>query len=311
MALPTSMSDRDGKIWMDGQLVEWRDARIHVLTHTLHYGCGAFEGVRAYKTDKGTAIFRLREHTARLFDSAKILRMEIPFTFEQAMQAQIDVVRANGFDSCYIRPLTWIGDKKLGVSPRGNTIHLMVAAWPWGAYLGEEGMKRGIRVKTSSYTRHHVNITMCNAKAVSNYTNSILANLEVTADGYDEALLLDPQGFVSEGAGENIFIVREGVLYTPDLSSGSLNGITRKTVFAICADLGLKVVEKRITRDEVYIADEAFFTGTAAEVTPIRELDGVAIGPGQRGPVTEGIQNAFFDVVGGRNPKYAQWLTAI
>ena len=311
MALPTSMSDRDGKIWMDGQLVEWRDARIHVLTHTLHYGCGAFEGVRAYKTDKGTAIFRLREHTARLFDSAKILRMEIPFTFEQAMQAQIDVVRANGFDSCYIRPLTWIGDKKLGVSPRGNTIHLMVAAWPWGAYLGEEGMKRGIRVKTSSYTRHHVNITMCNAKAVSNYTNSILANMEVTADGYDEALLLDPQGFVSEGAGENIFIVREGVLYTPDLSSGSLNGITRKTVFAICADLGLKVVEKRITRDEVYIAVEAFFTGTAAEVTPIRELDGVAIGPGQRGPVTEGIQNAFFDVVGGRNPKYAQWLTAI
>jgi branched-chain amino acid aminotransferase len=311
MALPTSMSDRDGKIWMDGQLVEWRDAKIHVLTHTLHYGCGAFEGVRAYKTDKGTAIFRLREHTERLFNSAKILRMEIPFTPEQAMQAQIDVVRANGFDSCYIRPLVWIGDKKLGVSPRGNTIHLMVAAWPWGAYLGEEGLKRGIRVKTSSYTRHHVNITMCNAKAVSNYTNSILANLEVTADGYDEALLLDPQGFVSEGAGENIFVVRDGVLYTPDLSSGSLNGITRKTVFAICEDLGLKVVEKRITRDEVYIADEAFFTGTAAEVTPIRELDGVTIGPGQRGPVTERIQNAFFDIVGGRNPKYAQWLTAI
>ena len=311
MALPTSMSDRDGKIWMDGQLVEWRDAKIHVLTHTLHYGCGAFEGVRAYKTDKGTAIFRLREHTERLFNTAKILRMEIPFTPEQAMQAQIDVVRANGFDSCYIRPLVWIGDKKLGVSPRGNTIHLMVAAWPWGAYLGEEGLKRGIRVKTSSYTRHHVNITMCNAKAVSNYTNSILANLEVTADGYDEALLLDPQGFVSEGAGENIFVVRDGVLYTPDLSSGSLNGITRKTVFAICEDLGLKVVEKRITRDEVYIADEAFFTGTAAEVTPIRELDGVTIGPGQRGPVTERIQNAFFDIVGGRNPKYAQWLTAI
>ncbi len=311
MALPTSMSDRDGKIWMDGQLVEWRDAKIHVLTHTLHYGCGAFEGVRAYKTDKGTAIFRLREHTERLFNSAKILRMEIPFTPEQAMQAQTDVVRANGFDSCYIRPLVWIGDKKLGVSPRGNTIHLMVAAWPWGAYLGEEGLKRGIRVKTSSYTRHHVNITMCNAKAVSNYTNSILANLEVTADGYDEALLLDPQGFVSEGAGENIFVVRDGVLYTPDLSSGSLNGITRKTVFAICEDLGLKVVEKRITRDEVYIADEAFFTGTAAEVTPIRELDGVTIGPGQRGPVTERIQNAFFDIVGGRNPKYAQWLTAI
>ena len=311
MVMPTSMSDRDGKIWMDGQLVEWRDAKIHVLTHTLHYGCGAFEGVRAYKTDKGTAIFRLREHTERLFNSAKILRMEIPFTTGQAMQAQIDVVKANGFDSCYIRPLTWIGDKKLGVSPRGNTIHLMIAAWPWGAYLGEEGLKKGIRVKTSSYTRHHVNITMVNAKAVSNYTNSILANLEVTGDGYDEALLLDPQGFVSEGAGENIFVIRDGVLYTPDLSSGALNGITRKTVFAICDDLGLTIKEKRITRDEVYIADEAFFTGTAAEVTPIRELDGITLGPGHRGPITERIQNAFFDIVGGRNPKYAAWLTAV
>ncbi len=311
MALPTSMSDRDGKIWMDGQFVEWRDAKIHVLTHTLHYGCGAFEGVRAYKTDRGPAIFRLRDHTERLFNSAKILRMEIPFTLEQAMQAQLDVVRLNGFDSCYIRPLTWIGDKKLGVSPRGNTIHLMVAAWPWGAYLGEEGLKKGIRVKTSSYTRHHVNITMCNAKAVSNYTNSIMANMEVTADGYDEALLLDPQGFVSEGAGENIFVVREGVLYTPDLSSGALNGITRKTVFAICEDLGLTVKEKRITRDEVYICDEAFFTGTAAEVTPIRELDGITLGPGHRGPITERIQNAFFDIVGGRNPKYAGWLSAV
>ncbi|MGC8507052.1 MAG: branched-chain amino acid transaminase [Thiomonas sp.] len=311
MVMPTSMSDRDGKIWMDGQLVEWRDAKVHVLTHTLHYGCGAFEGVRAYKTDKGTAIFRLREHTERLFNSAKILRMDIPFTVEQAMQAQIDVVKANGFDSCYIRPLTWIGDKKLGVSPRGNTIHLMIAAWPWGAYLGEEGMKKGIRVKTSSYTRHHVNITMVNAKAVSNYTNSILANLEVTGDGYDEALLLDPQGFVSEGAGENIFVIRDGVLYTPDLSSGALNGITRKTVFAICEDLGLTIKEKRITRDEVYICDEAFFTGTAAEVTPIRELDGIALGPGHRGPITERIQNAFFDIVGGRNPKYANWLSAV
>ena len=309
--MPPSMSDRDGKIWMDGRLVEWRDAKVHVLTHTMHYGCGAFEGVRAYKTAQGTAIFRLREHTQRLFDSAKILRMDIPFSLEQAMQAQIDVIRANGYESCYIRPLVWIGDKKLGVSPRGNTIHLMVAAWPWGAYLGEEGLAQGIRVKTSSYTRHHVNITMCNAKAVSNYTNSILANLEVTADGYDEALLLDPQGFVSEGAGENIFVVRDGTLVTPDLSSGALNGITRKTVMAICADLGLSVREKRITRDEVYVADEAFFTGTAAEVTPIRELDGVRIGAGRRGPLTERIQNAFFDIVGGRNAKYADWLTAI
>ncbi len=311
MPTPTSMSDRDGKIWMDGRLVEWRDAKVHVLTHTMHYGCGAFEGVRAYKTDQGTAIFRLRDHTQRLFDSAKILRMDIPFSFDEAMQAQLEVVRTNGFESCYIRPLVWIGDKKLGVSPRGNTIHLMVAAWPWGAYLGEEGLARGIRVKTSSYTRHHVNITMCNAKAVSNYTNSILANLEVTSDGYDEALLLDPQGFVSEGAGENIFVIRDGVLHTPDLSSGALNGITRKTVFAICADLGLTVKEKRITRDEVYVADEAFFTGTAAEVTPIRELDGVQIGAGSRGPITERIQSAFFDIVGGRNPKYADWLSVV
>lgn len=311
MALPTSMSDRDGKIWMDGQLVEWRDAKIHVLTHTLHYGCGAFEGVRAYKTDKGTAIFRLREHTERLFNSAKILRMTIPFTLEQAMQAQIDVVRANGFDSCYIRPLTWIGDKKLGVSPRGNTIHLMIAAWPWGAYLGEEGLKKGIRVKTSSYTRHHVNITMCNAKAVSNYTNSILANLEVTNDGYDEALLLDPQGFVSEGAGENIFVIRDGILHTPDLSSGALNGITRKTVFSICEDLGLTVKEKRITRDEVYIADEAFLTGTAAEVTPIREVDGRAIGSGSRGPITQRLQSLYFDQVHGRRKEHPEWLMPV
>jgi branched-chain amino acid aminotransferase len=306
-----SMADRDGKIWMDGELVDWRDAKIHVLTHTLHYGCGAFEGVRAYKTDKGTAIFRLREHTERLFNSGKILRMKIPFSLDQVMQAQCEVVRANQLDSGYIRPLIWIGDEKLGVSPKGNKIHLMVAAWAWGAYLGEEGMKRGIRVKTSSYTRHHVNITMTQAKTVSNYTNSILANMEATEDGYDEALLLDASGFVSEGAGENLFIVKNGTVYTPDLSAGALNGITRNTVFAICTDLGLKLVEKRITRDEVYIADEAFFTGTAAEITPIRELDRVQIGEGARGPITEKIQSAFFDIVHGRNPKYAEWLTLV
>ncbi len=306
-----SMSDRDGKIWMDGQLVDWRDAKIHVLTHTLHYGCGAFEGVRAYNTVDGTAIFRLREHTERLFNSAKILRMKIPFSFEQVCQAQIDVVKANGLESCYLRPLTWIGDQKLGVSPKGNTIHLMIAAWAWGAYLGEEGLRRGIRVKTSSYTRHHVNITMTQAKAVSNYSNSILANMEATEDGYDEALLLDSAGFVSEGAGENLFVIKHGVVYTPDLSAGALNGITRNTVFAICQDLGLKLVEKRITRDEVYICDEAFFTGTAAEVTPIRELDRVPIGAGERGPITEKIQSAFFDIVNGRNGKYAEWLTKV
>jgi branched-chain amino acid aminotransferase len=306
-----SMADRDGKIWMDGALVDWRDAKIHVLTHTLHYGCGAFEGVRAYETPDGTAIFRLREHTERLFNSAKILRMKIPFTIEQAMAAQCEVVRANGLKSCYLRPLTWIGSGKLGVSPKGNQIHLMVAAWAWGAYLGEEGLKKGIRVKTSSYTRHHVNITMTQAKAVSNYTNSILANMEVTEDGYDEAMLLDAAGFVSEGAGENLFIVKNGIVYTPDLSAGALNGITRNTVFSICKDLGLDVVQKRITRDEVYIADEAFFTGTAAEVTPIREYDRIQLGAGERGPVTEKIQAAFFDIVQGRNPKYAEWLTKV
>ena len=306
-----SMSDRDGKIWMDGEMVPWRDAKIHVLSHTLHYGCGAFEGVRAYDAVGGTAIFRLREHTERLFNSAKILRMKLPFSVEQVMAAQCAVVRANGLASCYIRPLTWIGSEKLGVSPKGNTIHLMVAAWAWGAYLGEEGMKRGIRVKTSSYTRHHVNITMTQAKAVSNYTNSILANMEATDDGYDEALLLDVSGFVSEGAGENLFVIKGGVVYTPDLSAGALNGITRNTIFAICEDMGLKLVEKRITRDEVYICDEAFFTGTAAEVTPIRELDRIELGAGSRGPITEKIQAAFFDIVNGRNPKYAGWLSRV
>jgi len=306
-----SMDDRDGFIWMDGKMVDWRDAKIHVLSHTLHYGCGAFEGVRAYNTANGTAIFRLREHTERLFNSAKILRMKIPFTLEEVMQAQLEVIRANKLESCYLRPLTWIGSEKLGVSPKGNKIHLMIAAWNWGAYLGEEGMKRGIRVKTSSYTRHHPNITMIHAKAVSNYTNSILANMEATDDGYDEALLLDPTGFVSEGAGENLFIVRHGKIYTPDSSAGALNGITRNTIFAICEDLGLELKEKPITRDEIYIADEAFFTGTAAEVTPVRELDRLQIGSGSRGPITEKIQSAFFDIVNGRNPKYADWLSKV
>ena len=310
-ALPPPMHDRDGKIWMDGNLVEWCDAKIHVLSHTLHYGCGAFEGVRAYETVHGTAIFRLQEHTERLFNSAKILRMKIPYTPEQVNDAQRLVVRENKLKSGYVRPLTWIGSQKLGVSPKGNQIHLMVAAWTWGAYLGDDGMKRGIRVKTSSYTRHHVNITMTQAKAVSNYTNSILANMEALDDGYDEALLLDASGFVSEGAGENLFIIKGGVIYTPDLSAGALNGITRNTVFHIAKDLGLEIVQKRITRDEVYIADEAFFTGTAAEVTPIRELDRVEIGAGSRGPITEKIQSAFFDIVNGRNPKYAHWLTPV
>ena len=306
-----SMADRDGKIWMDGQMVDWRDAKIHVLTHTLHYGCGAFEGVRAYNTVNGPAIFRLQEHTERLFNSAKILRMKMPFTPDQVNEAQKEVIRANKLASGYIRPLVWIGSEKLGVSPRGNTIHVMVAAWAWGAYLGEDGMAKGIRVKTSSYTRHHVNITMTQAKAVSNYSNSILANMEALDDGYDEALLLDSAGFVSEGAGENVFLVKDGVIYTPDLSAGALNGITRNTVLHIAKDLGVEVVQKRITRDECYIADEMFFTGTAAEVTPIRELDRVQIGAGQRGPVTEKVQNAFFDIVNGKNATYAHWLAKV
>ena len=310
-ALPPPMHDRDGKIWMDGELVDWRDAKIHVLSHTLHYGCGAFEGVRAYDTVNGTAIFRLQEHTERLFNSAKILRMKIPFSQEEVNEVQRTVVRENHLKSGYIRPLTWIGSQKLGVSPKGNQIHLMVAAWTWGAYLGEDGMKRGIRVKTSSYTRHHVNITMTQAKAVSNYTNSILANMEALDDGYDEALLLDASGFVSEGAGENLFIIKGGMIYTPDLSAGALNGITRNTVFHIAKDLGLEIVQKRITRDEIYIADEAFFTGTAAEVTPVRELDRIEIGAGSRGPITVKIQTSFFDIVNGRNPKYAHWLTKV
>jgi branched-chain amino acid aminotransferase len=313
--LPPSMSERDGKIWMDGQMVDWRDAKIHVLSHTLHYGCGVFEGVRAYNTVNGPAIFRLQDHTERLFNSAKILRMKIPFTQAQVNEAHTAVVRDNQLEACYLRPLSWIGDRKLGISPKGNDIHLMVAAWAWGAYLGEDGMTRGIRVKTSSYTRHHVNITMTQAKAVSNYTNSILANTEALDDGYDEALLLDAAGFVAEGSGENVFVIRNGVVYTPDLSAGALNGITRNTVFHICKDLGLEVVEKRITRDEVYICDEAFFTGTAAEVTPIRELDRIELGQGdhmgRRGPITEKIQSAFFDIVNGRNPKYAHWLTKV
>ena len=308
---PLSMADRDGKIWLDGQLVDWRDAKIHVLTHTLHYGCGAFEGVRAYDTVGGTAIFRLQEHTQRLFNSAKILRMKMPFTPDQVNEAQKEVIRANKLASGYIRPLVWIGSEKLGVSPRGNTIHVMVAAWAWGAYLGEDGMAKGIRVKTSSYTRHHVNITMTQAKAVSNYSNSILANMEALDDGYDEALLLDSAGFVSEGAGENVFLIKDGAIYTPDLSAGALNGITRNTVLHIAKDLGIEVVQKRITRDECYIADEMFFTGTAAEVTPIRELDRVQIGAGQRGPLTEKIQSAFFDIVNGRNAKYAKWLSKV
>jgi branched-chain amino acid aminotransferase len=281
-----------------------------MLTHSLHYGMAIFEGVRAYKTVDGTAIFRLKEHTQRLFNSAKIFQMQLPYDMETLMAAQRDVVRANQLESCYIRPLAWIGSEKMGVSARGNTIHVSVAAWPWGAYLGEEGLAKGIRVKTSSFTRHHVNVSMVRAKASGYYINSILANQEVTAEGYDEALLLDTEGYVSEGAGENVFIVKAGKIYTPDLAS-CLDGITRDSVLTMARDLGIEVIEKRITRDEIYCADEAFFTGTAAEVTPIRELDNRTIGAGSRGPVTEKLQSLFFDVVGGKSAKYKHWLTPV
>jgi branched-chain amino acid aminotransferase len=305
-----SMADRDGKIWMDGKLIDWRDAKIHVLTHTLHYGMGVFEGVRAYKTADGTAIFRLQEHTKRLLNSAKIFQMDVPFDHETLAAAQREVVRENKLESCYLRPIIWVGSEKLGVSAKGNTIHVAIAAWPWGAYLGEDGLAKGIRVKTSSFTRHHVNVSMVRAKASGWYVNSILANQEATADGYDEALLLDVDGYVSEGSGENFFLVNNGKLYTPDLSS-CLDGITRDTVITLAKDAGIEVIEKRITRDEVYTCDEAFFTGTAAEVTPIRELDNRTIGSGARGPITEKLQSGFFDIVNGKSKKYAHWLTKV
>ncbi|CAL62733.1 Branched-chain-amino-acid aminotransferase (BCAT) [Herminiimonas arsenicoxydans] len=305
-----SMADRDGKIWKDGRLIDWRDATVHVLTHSLHYGMAVFEGVRAYRTPQGTAIFRLREHTERLFNSAKIFQMTIPFDQETVMQAQLQVVRENRLESCYLRPLVWIGDEKLGVSAQGNTIHIAIAAWPWGAYLGEDGINKGIRVKTSSFSRHHVNVSLVRAKASGYYINSILANQEALADGYDEALLLDTDGYVSEGSGENVFIVKKGKIYTPDLAS-CLDGITRDSVLTMARDLGIDVVEKRITRDEVYCADEAFFTGTAAEITPIRELDNRTIGDGRRGPITEKLQALFFDVVAGKAPQYSHWLTIV
>jgi len=305
-----SMADRDGLIWYDGKLVPWREATTHVLTHSLHYGLACFEGVRAYKTVNGTAIFRLREHTERLFNSAHIFMMKMPFDRETLIEAQREVVRANKLDSCYIRPIAFYGSEKMGVSPKGAKVHVSIAAWPWGAYLGAEGLEKGIRVKTSSYARHHINVTMCRAKFSGTYANSILANQEAIEHGYDEALLLDVDGYVAEGAGENLFIVKNGKLYEPELTS-ALIGITRDAVIQLARDLGLEVQARRITRDDVYIADEAFFTGTAAEVTPIRELDGRPIGSGRRGAVTEKLQTAFFDVVNGRNPKYAHWLAPV
>jgi branched-chain amino acid aminotransferase len=305
-----SMADRDGFIWYDGKLVPWRDATTHVLTHSLHYGLAVFEGVRAYKTVSGTAIFRLKEHTDRLFNSAHIYRMPMPYDKATLIEAHKEVVRSNKLESCYLRPIAFYGSEKMGVSPRGAATHVSIAAWPWGAYLGEEGMEKGIRVKTSSYSRHHVNVNMARAKFAGTYANSILANMEATEDGYDEALLLDVDGFVAEGAGENLFVIKDGVIYEPEIAS-ALMGITRNTVITLAAELGYKVIAKRLTRDDIYIADEAFFTGTAAEVTPIRELDNRSIGAGSRGPITTKIQSLFFDVVNGKVPAHADWLSYI
>jgi branched-chain amino acid aminotransferase len=305
-----TMADRDGLIWHNGEMVPWREAQTHVLTHTFHYGMGVFEGVRAYRTERGPAIFRLRDHTDRLFDSAHILGMRLPYDRETIDEAQRIAVRENGLDSAYIRPMFFYGPEGMGLRADNLQVHCIVAAWEWGAYLGEENMTKGIRIRVSSYTRHHVNITMCRAKANGNYMNSMMALQEAMRDGYDEALMLDASGYVMEGSGENVFIVRGGVLYTPDLTS-ALDGITRRTIMTLARELGIEVIEKRITRDEVYIADEAFFTGTAAEVTPIREVDGRIIGNGGRGPITEQLQALYFDLVHGRLEAHSEWLTLV
>ncbi len=305
-----SMSDREGVIWYNGEFVPWQEASTHVLTHTLHYGGGVFEGVRAYQTDQGTAIFRLHDHTSRLFNSAKIIRMELPYSPQQISQAQVDTVRKNGMRYGYIRPMCFYGPEDMGLRADNLKVHCIVAGWEWDAYFGEEKMKNGIRVKTSSYSRHHVNVAMCRAKVNGNYINSMLALNEALQDGYDEALLLDVDGFVAEGSGENIFIVKAGTLFTPELTS-VLDGITRDTVIALARSIDIPLVEKRITRDEVYIADEAFFTGTAAEVTPIRELDNRTIGEGKPGPVTQKLQTMFFDLARGKSEMSGDWLAYV
>jgi len=306
-----SFDDRDGYIWMDGEYVDWREAKVHVLTHTLHYGVGVFEGVRAYATDKGTAIFRLDRHTERLFQSAKIMAMDIPYTIEKVNEIHREIVKKNNLTSAYIRPMAYYGSQAMGLHAKGLKVHLSIASWDWGAYLGDEALAKGIRVKTASFSRHHVNSAMAKAKTNGNYTNSIMALQEAEKAGYDEGLMLDTNGYVAEGSGENIFIVRRGKVYTPSLTS-ALEGITRDTIVELMADdMGLEVIEKQITRDEVYTADEAFFTGTAAEVMPINSLDDRVIGDGTRGEVTADIQRRYFDVVNGKNQDRLDWLTYV
>ena len=306
-----SMADRDGVIWLDGEMVPWREAKVHVLTHTFHYGLGVFEGVRAYHNDKqGACIFRLKEHTERLFRSAHILNMSMPFSKEQVNEAQKQVVRENGLKEAYLRPMCFYGSEGMGLRADNLQTHVMVAAWDWPSYMAPEARERGIKVRTSSYTRHHVNIAMCKAKANGHYINSMLALKEALDSGCEEALLLDNEGYVAEGSGENVFVIRDQQIYTPELTS-CLDGITRNTIFQLASELGYTIKEKRITRDEVYIADEAFFTGTAAEVLPIRVLDGRAIGQGKRGPITEKLQTMYFDQVKGRREQYPEWLSPV
>jgi branched-chain amino acid aminotransferase len=302
------MDDRDGFIWMDGEWVDWREAKVHVLTHTLHYGMGAFEGVRAYEAVQGTAIFKLEEHTDRFYNSANILGMTIPFDKEELNQAQREVLKRNNLKSAYIRPMCFYGSEGMGLRADNLRVRVIVAAWEWGAYLGEDNMNNGIKIMTSSYVRQHSNSTMAKVKANGNYINSMMALQEALDEGYDEALMLDTDGYVSEGSGENIFIIKDNTIYTPLLTS-ALEGITRDTLFSLAKDLGYEVIEKRINRDEVYTADEAFFTGTAAEVTPIRGLDEITIGSGTRGPITERLQSLYFDCVHGRNENYLEWIS--
>ena len=306
-----SFADRDGVIWLDGELVPWRDAKVHVLTHTLHYGMGVFEGVRAYNSSTmGTSIFRMQEHTDRLFRSAHIMRMKLPFEKELINEAQKMVVRENNLTEAYLRPMAFYGSEGMGLRADNLKAHIMVAAWNWPSYMSPEARDIGIKVRTSSYTRHHVNISMCKAKANGHYINSLLALQEALDCGCEEALLLDAEGYVAEGSGENFFLVRDGIIYTPELTS-CLDGITRNTIFQLAADCGYTIKEKRLTRDEVYIADEAFFTGTAAEVLPIRELDGRMIGAGRRGPVTTELQALYFKAVRGELPTHTNWLAPV
>lgn len=305
------MVEKAKKIWMDGKFVDWDAANVHILTHTLHYGLGVFEGIRCYLCADGrSAIFRLSEHVERLFQGAQAMLLNIPFTGEEIVGAILETLRVNGQKAGYIRPLVFIGDGAMGLHPQNNPVRVAVVTWPWGAYLGEEGLAKGIRAKVSSYIRHHVNIMMTKTKTCGNYVNSILAKLEVTKDGYDEAIMLDTEGYISEASGENIFIVRHGRVKTPPLTS-ILPGITRDSVMIIARDVGLVVEEQRFSRDELYMADEAFFTGTAAEITPVREVDRRPIGKGEPGPVTKKLQETFFQVVKGAKPEYQRWLTYV